>query len=668
MAKEKMKVAFLGPISSYSHQVALASFPTDDYEHIAADIFDAVEAGYVSRGVVPFENSTNGSVVFTLDLFADRSHSYGHISVCGEAYLNVHHCLLGYKAAPGALYDSPELSRASTPTPRVPRPSKPRTQPLTSLDKIRRIYSHPQAFGQCEIFLAAYLKGIERIDVSSTSKAAEIVKADTSGRSAAIAGQIASDIHNLDILAKGIADKEDNTTRFFILKKDATALERSQLVGRDPVACKSLIAFTVNHRSPGALADVLDCFRRHKLNLTSINSRPSRLVPFQYIFFVEFEGSKFDDPHGAVQDSVMGVRIPRSNASAARILPLQKTNPASVRRLSDLSHLHQELTSRPPHIIHDYLSPTNSHLLNISLSDFLPASCRPTANRPFGLKSHGPPPALPQGHHLVYFPTQVPDSVLLADGTDPIQWPGEPFVRRLWAGGSLRFQKHARECLVLDGAAASCTEVIRNVTLKGQEEDEKIFVHIDRLIGCSVREGRERGHLSISEEEMSAAVVERRDIVFLKQKSPEVALEDAGKVSRIVKAPHKPDFSFSFKPTLSLLFRFSALSFNAHRIHLDPRYAREVEGHRNVLLHGPLSLVLMMSILRSVLERHEMVLMLDYKNLAPLYADEDLTVCVRRNGVQGKQSEDSSGKYEVWIAGQDGRLAVRGYAVVGESE
>lgn len=268
------------------------------------DIFHAVQSGAVTRGVVPFENSTNGSVVFTLDLFADRNHSFPDLSVCGEAYLDVHHYLLGHspQSTTALQEDFFDLSRVSTPTPSAPNPVKPRAQPTTSLKNIKRIYSHPQAFGQCEIFLGAFLKGIERIDVTSTSKAAQLVKEDTTGTSAAIASQIAAEVHNLHVLAKGIEDREDNTTRFFVLRKGSELSE--EITGPPSTKYKSFVSFTVDHKSPGALADVLDCFRRHKLNLTSINSRPSRLIPFQYIFFVEFEGSKFQDTHGSVNGAL----------------------------------------------------------------------------------------------------------------------------------------------------------------------------------------------------------------------------------------------------------------------------------------------------------------------------------------------------------------------------
>jgi len=262
-----------------------------------------VQSGQVARGVVPFENSTNGSVVFTLDLFADRSNLYPDVSVCGEAYLDVHHYLLGSHTRFAPVVESQDTSRTATPTPSVPNPLKPRTQPLSPLKHIQRIYSHPQAFGQCEIFLGAYLKGTERIDVSSTSKAAELVKADTTGTSAAIASQLASEIHGLSILGKGIEDREDNTTRFFILRKGSNdaLLSKPFSGGHGSPETKTLVSFTVDHRSPGALADVLDCFKRYKLNLTSINSRPSRVIAFQYIFFVEFEGSRLDDPEGRVK-------------------------------------------------------------------------------------------------------------------------------------------------------------------------------------------------------------------------------------------------------------------------------------------------------------------------------------------------------------------------------
>ncbi|KAH8683019.1 Prephenate dehydratase-domain-containing protein [Tricladium varicosporioides] len=296
-------ISFLGPIASYTHQAALSRFESDKFNYRPAttitDVFKAVQLGEAELGVVPFENSTNGAVIFTLELLADRHDLYSGITVCGEAYLDVSHYLLGRIPPQAATYNSPELSGASTPTVSIPTPLQPRAKPLSSLRHIERIYTHPQAWGQCEIFLAAYLKGIERIDVSSTSRAAEIVKEDTSGTSAAIASSLAAKIHGLSVLAKGIEDREDNTTRFFILRKGVDEAARTS-----KAKSKSLISFTIDHRSPGALAQVLDCFRGYALNLTSINSRPTKVIPFQYIFFVEFEGSKLNDPSGRVKGAL----------------------------------------------------------------------------------------------------------------------------------------------------------------------------------------------------------------------------------------------------------------------------------------------------------------------------------------------------------------------------
>lgn len=122
-------------------------------------------------------------------------------------------------------------------------------------------------------------------------------------------------------------------------------------------------------------------------------------------------------------------------------------------------------------------------------------------------------------------------------------------------------------------------------------------------------------------------------------------------------APYDADYSVPLVPSPSLLFRFSALTFNAHAIHLNPQYCREVEGYRNLLVHGPLTLVLMLSVLRSQLKQGEKIKSFDYRNLAPVYAEEQLRVCVRKDRTRGN-------KYEVWIEGKEGGYAVKGTAIV----
>lgn len=198
-------------------------------------------------------------------------------------------------------------SGAVTPTIKEPIPLKPTARPVGDLSRIRKLYSHPQAWGQCKVFLNTYLKGVERQDVSSTSRAAQLVAGDESGESAAVSSVIAAQIHGLDLLAKGIEDRGDNTTRFLVLKKAETdspaaptSASRSETKGDDrsketPSDWKTLVSFTVDHANPGSLAHSLAVFEKYGLNLTSINTRPSGVENWNYIFFVELKGKKEDD-------------------------------------------------------------------------------------------------------------------------------------------------------------------------------------------------------------------------------------------------------------------------------------------------------------------------------------------------------------------------------------
>ncbi|CAG5188182.1 uncharacterized protein ALTATR162_LOCUS11893 [Alternaria atra] len=207
MAEEKRPtVAFLGPEGSYTHQAALDAFPPTSTPPVTLtpditieDVFSAVQSGTAYRGVVPFENSSNGSVVFTLDLFADLNNKYPDILVCGEAYVDVKHCLLGYSpGTPTTTTQDGEDGKAT------------KDYGKEEFSHIKKLYSHPQAWGQCKSFLTRYLKTAERHDVSSTSKAAEIASRDKSGESAALSSFIAAELFGLDVLAKEINDKKGN--------------------------------------------------------------------------------------------------------------------------------------------------------------------------------------------------------------------------------------------------------------------------------------------------------------------------------------------------------------------------------------------------------------------------------------------------------------------------
>jgi len=291
---------------AHTSQATLELFPQETHTLTPSltieDVFATVSSGAASHGVVPFENSSNGAVVFTLDLFADRASKYPSISVCGENYISVHHCLLGRKGAsrtPSSTSTAPS-SGAVTPTPAVPNPGS-TTKPLQDLSHVTSLHSHPQAWGQCKRFLSTYLKGVDRVDQTSTSAAAALVASDATGSSAAVCSALAAEVYGLDILARDIEDESTNQTRFLVIRKGGEADSGLGSGKRDVDgeaegrSWKSLLTFTPSsHSNPGALADALGVFKTHGINLTSINTRPSGDRNWEYIFFVEFSGRKGD--------------------------------------------------------------------------------------------------------------------------------------------------------------------------------------------------------------------------------------------------------------------------------------------------------------------------------------------------------------------------------------
>ena len=354
-----------------------------------------------------------------------------------------------------------------------------------------------------------------------------------------------------------------------------------------------------------------------------------------------------------------------------------------VRQSSSFANLHSELTSRRLPLLFDDLSVRPSHQLHRTLDDFLPS--RNPAFSPASSLSSSHFLQLLHGYHLVYFPPLTPLSHLLPDGTDPEQSPGEPFVHRMWAGGSIRFRPDQNTFLRKQRAVA--LERIIDVVTKGAPGDEKVIVTVERRIGMSKVDGQPRKpgrpartedaevmQLALEEREQwersleqriresmmadnDCAAIERRNIIFLQKPINHNASSSSRK---ILKPPHEPTFSYAIIPTAALLFRFSALTFNAHRIHLDKQYCQEVEGHRNLLVHGPLSVVLMLEALRRFVFTHDEYKRpgtymsrfeeIEYRNVAPLYAEEEMKICGRANGQD----------WDVWIEGKDGGYAVKG--------
>ncbi|SMY27051.1 unnamed protein product [Zymoseptoria tritici ST99CH_1A5] len=331
-------------------------------------------------------------------------------------------------------------------------------------------------------------------------------------------------------------------------------------------------------------------------------------------------------------------------------------------------HLQSSLPKREIQPTFEDLSPQTSYRLDMTLADFLPST-----NPPPLLPPTSPPRQLPIPHHLLYFEPSKRASAMLPDGTNPDQSPGEPFVRRMWAGGRVLYNQ--ANPLLLDGSRGVCAEFIRSVTVKGKEGDEKLFVAIERRLAKASKSEVEQMSTATDSEQArndldhrvrqrlwrdsdedfgDCSVLETRNIVFMRARTPEQAKSDAAKTGgKILKPTLTPDYTHTILPDPKLLFRFSALTFNAHAIHLDPEYSREIEGHRNLLFHGPMSFTFLVTLLQQELKKqgNEVIKKVEYRNVAPLYCNEEVTFCGTKTGDR---------KWEIWAQTPEGGIAVKG--------
>lgn len=239
-------VAFLGPVATFTHQAALAMFGGGAHyaaQPTIADVFDAVSRGSATCGVVPVENSTEGAVTHTLDMFADTQ-----ATICAEINMVIHHNLVA----------------------------------LCERDAIRTLYSHPQVFGQCRRWLHRNLPEVALVEVASTTEAAARCRNEPGA--AALASHAAAERYQLNLLAERVEDLSGNMTRFIVIGN-----QMPEPTGDD----KTSILFVVRDRV-GALYDSLQPFSRHAINMTFIESRPSRRKSWEYHFFVDFTGHVSD--------------------------------------------------------------------------------------------------------------------------------------------------------------------------------------------------------------------------------------------------------------------------------------------------------------------------------------------------------------------------------------
>lgn len=245
--EDNLKIAYLGPEGTWTHQAAVKKFGNSvEYSDQVsfADVFDRVERREADYGVVPIENSTEGAVNHTLDLFAESN-----LKICAQIMLRIQNALMA----------------------KGPRES------------IQKLYSHPQVFGQCKGWIQTNFPNAELIEVSSTTRAASIASQEE--YSGALGGELAAQIHGLPILEKNIQDRATNTTRFLVIGEKScpkTGDDRTSLM------------FSVKDQ-PGSLFEAIKPFQEFNINMSKIESRPSKKKDWEYFFYVDLKGHREDD-------------------------------------------------------------------------------------------------------------------------------------------------------------------------------------------------------------------------------------------------------------------------------------------------------------------------------------------------------------------------------------
>ncbi|MFC5741235.1 prephenate dehydratase [Dyella tabacisoli] len=241
--EDPLKIGFLGPEGTFSEQAVRKHFGHAAYGlplGSIEEVFQEVAAGHADFGVVPVENSGQGMIQVTLDMFLTSD-----ATICGEVELRVHQCLHS------------QLGR---------------------LEDIKRVYAHAQSLQQCKTWLRINLPNVECIAVSSNAEAARLAR--HADEAAAIAGETAGRVYGLKTVAKAIEDRADNTTRFLVIGRSLFPPS-----GND----RTSLLITVNDK-PGALYDILSPFAKHGVSLNRIESRPSHTGKWQYAFFIDVSG------------------------------------------------------------------------------------------------------------------------------------------------------------------------------------------------------------------------------------------------------------------------------------------------------------------------------------------------------------------------------------------
>lgn len=258
------KVGFQGESGSYSEASARIQYPDPSYSFIPfrsfRELFDGVENSVVDLAVVPIENSTEGSINETYDLLVEKP-----LYAIGEIYQKIHHCLIIDKNS--------------------------------SQDEISVVYSHPQALAQCRKYIQK--KHLESIPMYDTAGSVKFIKETHNTSAAAIASKHAAQIYDMKVVEEDIEDNSNNFTRFLII---------SQSYDMKADDNKISVIFSIPH-APGSLYSILQEFALRNINLTRIESRPTKNIPWEYYFFVDLEGNVNDDKISASLLSVKSATI-----------------------------------------------------------------------------------------------------------------------------------------------------------------------------------------------------------------------------------------------------------------------------------------------------------------------------------------------------------------------
>lgn len=247
--EERVRVAFLGPEGTFSHQAASRQFGAQvDLVPVSTlrDVVTATERGDTHFGVIPVENSIEGPISVTYDALIETD-----VTICSEIKLEVAQHL---------------MSRSGR------------------LEDIQRVASHPQPLAQCRGWLEAHLHGVDLLETTSTAAAAQLAHADD--KVASIGSEVTAEVYDLLIIASNIEDHRGNTTRFLVVGRETPAPSGQDLTSA---------VFTVRRDEAGALYNLLGPFARHAVNVSALQSRPMKGKPWEYVFIVEMEGHR-DDP------------------------------------------------------------------------------------------------------------------------------------------------------------------------------------------------------------------------------------------------------------------------------------------------------------------------------------------------------------------------------------